>query len=147
MSDQDAIRHAHDRRLGCRRHSSSGVRRQRGVLRYSDAEWAAIGQAAALAGMRPGPWAQRAAYHAAVQQPSQQIGLEQRVEALLAELRQHRRVLANIGGNLNDLARAANTTGVLANPLATQTVLRLVRHVVGAADELLVRVRSELLPR
>jgi hypothetical protein len=117
------------------------------VLRYSDAEWAVIVHAAAAAGMKPGPWAQRAAHRAAIQDQPHHHGLDQRIEALLAELRQHRRVLTNIGGNLNNLARAANTTGTLTltNPLAVQAVLRLVRNVVGAADELLVRVRGELL--
>jgi len=139
MSDQDAIHHARARRQDCRRHSSSGMRQQRGVLRYSDAEWAAIVQAAALAGMKPGPWAQRAAHHAAIQDQPQRRGLEEQVEALLAELRQYRRVLTNIGGNLNDLA-AANTTGTIPNPLAAQAVLRLVRNVVGTSAQPLRRV-------
>lgn len=68
------------------------------------------------------------------------------VDELLAELRQHRRVLTNIGGNLNDVARVANATGTIASPVAAAvTVLRLVRNVVLGADELLRRVRAELL--
>ena len=67
------------------------------------------------------------------------------VDGLLAELRQHRRVLTNIGGNLNDLARAANTTGVIGNPAAVAVVLPLVRNVVLGSDELMRRVRAEVL--
>ena len=132
---------------GCRRHSAAGVRQQRGMLRYSNTEWAAIVRAAERAGMRPGPWAQRAAYQAAARDQANQGVDQDLVAELLVELRQHRRVLTNIGGNLNDVARAANTTGAIANLVAAQTVLRLVSRVVATADELLVRVRSELTRR
>ena len=132
---------------GYRRHSAAGVRQQRGMLRYSDAEWAVIVRAAERAGMRPGPWAQRAAYQAAARDQANQALDEDRVAALLVELRQHRRVLTNIGGNLNDVARAANATGAITNLAAAQTVLRLVSRVVATADEVLVRVRSELTRR
>ena len=132
--------------LGYRRHSTEGKRAPRGLLRYSDGEWAAIVRAAASDRMRPTSWAQRAAYQAAVRsRPGRDVDREL-VESLVAELRQHRRVLANIGGNLNDLARAANATGGIENPVAAATVLRLVRNVVHTAQELLARVQAELLP-
>jgi len=95
--------------------------------------------------MRPGAWAQRAAHLAAVHGEHGPRPDEMRVMELVAELRQHRRVLANIGGNLNDVARAVNATGEIQNPAAAQAVLRLVRNVVTASDELLVRIRAELL--
>jgi len=132
--------------LGCRRHSRAGKREPRGVLRYADAEWAVIVQVAALASMRPGAWVQQAAYETAVRAHR---GLEYdrgAIDELLGELRQHRRVLTNIGGNLNDVARAANATGMIEQPVAAATVLRLVRNVVLGSDELIRRVRSELLP-
>jgi hypothetical protein len=55
-------------------------------------------------------------------------------------------VLTNSGGNLNQVARAANATGVIEHPVVAATVLRLVRNTVMGADELLRRVRAELLP-
>ena len=131
--------------LGYRPHSTEGKREPRGLLRYSESEWAAIVRVAASAGMRPTSWAQRAAYQAAVGSRSGREVERELVESLVAELRQQRRVLANIGGNLNQLARAANATETVTNPVAAATVLRLVRNTVHAAQELLQRVQVELL--
>jgi hypothetical protein len=131
--------------LGYRKQSVGGRREPRGLLRYTDDEWAVIVQVAALASMRPGAWAQQAAYDAALRAHRGMVPDRAVVEGLLVELRQHRRVLTNIGGNLNDVARAANATGAIENPVAAATVLRLVRNVVLGADELIRRVRSELL--
>ena len=132
--------------LGCRRHPPAGRRQPRGSLRYTDAEWAVIVQAATAERMRPGPWVQQIAYDAAKRR--QRGGQLERaaIEMLVAELRQHRRVLTNVGGNLNQLARAANATGLVENPVAAATVLRLIRNVVAGADEVIGRIRSELLP-
>jgi hypothetical protein len=131
--------------LRSRRRSPVGKREPRGLLRYTDDEWAVIVQVAALERLKPGAWAQRAAYQAAVQQHHGQVPDRGVVEVLVAELRQHRRVLTNIGGNLNDLARAANATGRIENAVAVATVLRLVRNVVAGVDEVVRRVRAELL--
>lgn len=68
------------------------------------------------------------------------------VRALLEELRQHRRVLTNIGGNLNDLARVANATHEIAVATAAQTVLRLVGNVVRGSNTLARDIRARLLP-
>jgi len=95
--------------------------------------------------MRPGAWAQLAAHDAAIRQLRGAASDPSAVDELVAELRQQRRVLTNIGGNLNQLARAANATGVIENPAAMAAVLRLVRNVVHATDELIDRVRAELL--
>src|SRR5215211_4804794 len=130
---------------GYRKQSVSGKREPRGLLRYTDDEWAVIVQVAALASMRPGAWVQQAAYEAALRAHRGMVPDRAAIDELLVELRQHRRVLTNIGGNLNDVARAANATGVIDNPVAAATVLRLVRNVVLGADELLRRIRTELL--
>jgi hypothetical protein len=122
-----------------------GKREPRGTLRYTDEEWAAVVVVAALDGMRPGAWAQQAAYDAAVRRQRGERPARELVEALVEELRQHRRVLTNIGGNLNDLARAANATGAVEHPAAVAGVLRLVTRVVHSSDQLLAQVRSELL--
>jgi len=132
--------------LSCRRRCSVGRREPRGLLRYSDEEWARIVQVAAGVGMRPGAWAQLAAHDAAVRELHGRTGDRAAVDGLVEELRQHRRVLTNIGGNLNQLARVANATGVIESPVAVATVVRLVRNVVYATEEVIERVRAEVVP-
>ena len=131
--------------LGCRRHPPVGRRQPRGSLRYTESEWALIVQAATLERMRPGPWVQQVALQTAARRQRGELSDRAAVDGLIAELRQHRRVLTNIGGNLNDLARAANTTGLIGHPVAVAAVLRLVRNVVLGADQVISRVRAELL--
>jgi hypothetical protein len=82
---------------------------RRGALRYTDDEFAVIVMVAALDRMKPGAWAQQAAYDAAIRRRRGDLADWSAVEALVAELRQHRRLLTNIGGNLNDLVRVANS--------------------------------------
>lgn len=55
-----------------------------------------------------------------------------RLMAAEAELTQSRRVLRNVGGNLNDVARYANSTGVLA--AETGQVQQLVGRAVARVD-------------
>jgi hypothetical protein len=118
------------------------------MLRYNDTEWAVLVQVAALDGKTPGAWAQQAAYEAALRahlgEPSDRGALITAVNELTREIREHRRVLANVGGNLNDVARHANATGDLG--IAATTVLRLIRNVVLASDTLVIDVRRKLLP-
>lgn len=121
-----------------------GRREPRGLLRYTDDDWAAIERAAARERMRPGAWAQLAAHEAAVWQGDGVKCDRAAVDELVAELGRCRRVLTNIGGNLNQLARAANA-GRTPNELAVLSVLRLVRRVVHGLDEVVGRVRGELL--
>ena len=54
--------------LSCRRRCLVGRREPRGLLRYSDEEWARIVQVAASVEMRPGAWVQLAAHDAAVRE-------------------------------------------------------------------------------
>jgi hypothetical protein len=141
------VEHTRAHRSGCRQHPVVGRRQVRGSLRFTDDEWAVIVQAAALERMRPGAWAQQAAYRAGVRRCRGPLPELTAVQALVVELRQQRRVLANIGGNLNDLAAAANATGRIDNQVAATTVLRLVRRVVEATQELIGRVGAEVLAR
>lgn len=114
-------------------------------MRYSDAEYAVIVSAAELDGMRPTSWAQNAAYQAAVRRCRNSTEADPvAASALLEELRQQRRVLTNVGGNLNDLARVANSTGAVGQGAALAVVLRLVARVVRSCDEAIRRVRAEL---
>lgn len=127
-----------------RRRCEVGRREPRGLLRYTDAEWAEIVRAAAVTGLRPGAWVQQVAHRAAVHGRHANRPDSAKVEALVAELRQHRRVLTNIGGNLK-LARAANATNAVENPAGAAALLRMVARVVHSSDELLDRLRAELL--
>jgi hypothetical protein len=115
-------------------------------MRYSDTEWAVIVQVAARAGMRPGAWAQQAAYDAAQREHLGETADRGAVDDLTAELREHRRVLTNVGGNLNDVAKVGNATGQFEHATAAATVLRLVGNVVRASDTLVRDVRRRLLP-
>jgi hypothetical protein len=115
------------------------------MLRYSDIEWAVIVQVAAVAGMKPAAWAQQAAYEAALREHLGKGTDRGAVTALTQELREHRRVLTNVGGNLNDVAKVANSTGKIENANAAATVLRLVANVVRTADTVIKDVRERLL--
>jgi hypothetical protein len=135
-------------RAGYRERLTADKRAPRGRLRYSHTEWTVIAIVAARHGMKPGAWAQRAAYEAAVRENGGQRVDHDRdlVAELLEEMRQHRRVLTNIGGNLNDLARVANSTGTIENETAARTVMRLIGDVVRASDALVRDVHARLLP-
>jgi hypothetical protein len=116
------------------------------MLRFNDTEWAVIAMVAAREDMRPGAWAQQAAYEAALRE-NLGTGAERDVVArLVTELREHRRVLTNIGGNLNDVARVANSTGAIENETAARTVMRLIGNVVRTSDSLVRDIRVTLLP-
>lgn len=121
-------------------------RRPRGRLRYTDREWAPITAAAAQVGLRPGAWVQQVAYDAAVAVARGDRLDREAIEDLIAEIREHRRVAANIGGLANQLAASANATGQIKTATAAVEVLNLVRRVVGSSDQLMLRVRSQLLP-
>lgn len=131
---------------GYRGQSAAGKREPRGMLRFNDTEWAVIAMVAAREDMRPGAWAQQAAYEAALRE-NLGTGAERDVVArLVTELREHRRVLTNIGGNLNDVARVANSTGAIENETAARTVMRLIGNVVRTSDSLVRDIRVTLLP-
>jgi hypothetical protein len=86
----------------------------------SDASW--IGEAGVAAATQPGP---AAVPHAWGQAMRGLIGLRD-------ELMEGRRVLRNVGGNLNDVARHANTEGAV--PETTDQVLAMVTRTVGRIE-------------
>ncbi|MFI5615011.1 hypothetical protein [Amycolatopsis sp. NPDC051903] len=57
------------------------------------------------------------------------------------ELRQVRWLLGNIAGNLNDVARVANSTGEIGEEAGT--VLGLVRRIAGRADASLGELKEQ----
>jgi hypothetical protein len=110
----------------------------------SDEELGLVSRAAAAAGLALGAWlveAGVAAARAAAEGPGQPVGRESAplgLALLRAELAEDRRVLRNVGGNLNDVARAANATGEVA--AETVAVLGLVSRAVRRVDDTVDRV-------
>jgi hypothetical protein len=96
--------------------------------------------------MRPGAWAQRAAYDAALREHLGAVADGGVVIALIEEVREHRRVLTNAGGNLNDVARVSNSTGEIEIAAIAMTVLRLISNVVRHSDTMVGDIRRRLLP-
>ena len=87
--------------------------------------------------MRPGAWAQQAATDAAVA-AERGLGHAHRedIEAVIGEIREHRRVLTNVGGLANQLAAAAG---------AAVEVMDLVRRVVLGGEQLISDIRRTML--
>ncbi|WP_447005155.1 hypothetical protein ACRAKI_00940 [Saccharothrix isguenensis] len=113
-------------------------------MRYTDAEWADLCKVAAAEGMKPGAWAQQAAHQAAVRKlQGEPIG-DGQVRELLAELREDRRVLANVGSSLNQVAKVANSTGRVDSAAAIATMLRVVGNVLRAHDAMVASIWSRL---
>lgn len=122
-----------------------GKRRARTSVLYTDEEWAVITVVAAREGMKSGAWVAQVAHDAALRAQGDTRPEREVVASLIAELQEHRRVLTIIGGNLNDVARAASSTGDIENAAAAAAVLRLVRSVVRTSDVTVAQVRAELL--
>jgi hypothetical protein len=123
---------------------------------YSSEELALVTEAAARDGMAVSAWVGEAGVRAArvavagPQLPASWGSAMQRLMPLQAELAEHRRVLRNVGGNLNDVARHANSTSEV-HP-ATANVLAMVARVVnrveaaiGHVEQLTAAARGELV--
>ena len=99
--------------------------------------------------MAAGAWLGQVGVAAAEVGPAPRVGSPSRrarvvvaeLVGLQNELRQARRVLRNVGGNLNDVARAANSTGELAGE--TEAVQRLVTRVVESVEATVERVSGQ----
>jgi hypothetical protein len=125
------------------------------LVSFSEWEMALVAVAAARAQMARGAWVGQVAVRAA-EQPSAATGPDtstagndggwgRRMQALMAaraELMDARRVLRNVGGNLNDVARQANSTGLLA--VESRQVLGLVERVVQRVDDSVVGLDAVL---
>jgi hypothetical protein len=108
------------------------------VVALSEWEMAQVVSAAGRQGMATSAWlgelaAREAAGGAAADGISATPGaFMQRLMTARAELMNTRRVLRNVGGNLNDVARHANSTGRL--PIETAQVQALVSRAVTRVD-------------
>jgi hypothetical protein len=110
---------------------------------FSAEELAAVRAAAAREGMAPRAWVGEVVCEVAegLLRPGPEAvdrATLRQLLVLLEELGEVRRVLRNVGGNLNDVARAANSTGEVA--AETVVVEQLVARVVGSVDEVVGRV-------
>ncbi|MFL6120226.1 hypothetical protein [Actinophytocola sp.] len=128
-----------------REHAKGERRRQRATILYTDVEWARIVAAAAMAGKRPGAWIAEVAHDAARWRLSGLPASREVLVELAEQVRSTRNVLANIGGNLNDVAKHANSTHEVASIREqADAVLRMVRRLVSRTDEQLGQVTEVL---
>lgn len=136
-----------------RRARAAGGRPHKVTVQFSEMEMALVTTASVRADMAPGAWLGEAGVRAAeaVPGPASHWGpAMQELMQLRAELMEHRRVLRNVGGNLNDVARHANSTGEIheATVRVQELVARLVERIegsVGGVDELTALARREQL--
>lgn len=131
-------------RLRYREHAAGERRARRGALRYTDAGWADLCKVAAAEGMKPGAWAQQAAHQAAVRKLRGEPFGDGQVHELIAELREGRRVLGNVGSSLNQVAKVANSTGRVSSAAAIATMLRVLARVLRAHDIMVASIWSRL---
>jgi hypothetical protein len=124
-----------------RRARAAGGRSHPVRVWLSDFEVAALRAAAARAGQAVAAWLGEAGVAAATAgrgPASSWSGVMQALMVARAELTDARRLLRNVGGNLNDVAVHANATGAL-HP-ATLRVLGLVERAVVRVEESAVAV-------
>lgn len=117
-----------------RRSRAPGGRPVTVMVSLSEQEAELVRAAAAAQDMAVGSWVGETAVRAAqadVPQARVMGGLAA-LAPLYSELMEHRRVLRNVGGNLNDVARHANSTGIL-HP-STEQVQRLVARVIERVE-------------
>ncbi len=111
----------------------------------SDAEYAPMHAAAVRAGVSDAAWLAGAGVamsaHPGLSGPPREWGeAMQQLMALSAELVDDRRVLRNIGGNANDVARAANSGELRAE---AGQVLDMVQRAVARIDATLVSIEEQ----
>ena len=141
-----------------RRPRAEGGRPHTTTVSFSESEWAAIEAAAARAAMAPGAWVGDSAARAAELPdpvvPGARVSAGsagsrmQKLMGLRSELMEDRRVLRNIGGNLNDIARVANTDGALESTVGqvAQMVVRAVERIDRTVTEVDQQV-TEAMPQ
>ncbi|BAD60623.1 hypothetical protein IU414_18010 [Nocardia farcinica] len=126
-------------RQGHRPHSVEKRTRRHEAL-FAPAEWALVAAAAATVGLKPGAFIAKAAVGAARAFAAQRNGSAVRtsgqVEILIAEVRELRRLLGNVAGNVNDVAKHANSTGELGQN--ADAVLAYTRKINSRIDTWLV---------
>lgn len=132
-------------RGGHREHSTGEPRTRRASLYYDEGEWGLVCAAAALEHLKPGAFAARVVLDAARSRVSGRVRDREalvQVHELLAELKVQ---LAKIGGNLNDVAKHANSTHEVATVREQAlAILERVRRRVNQTGDVLAEVRKAL---
>ena len=128
-------RAASRRGAGTRRPRAAGGRPHSVNVWLSDLELAAVTVAAARAGRAVSAWVGEAAFAAATQGRGPARSWAGRMQALMMasqELADARRLVRNVGGNLNDVAKHANATGEI--HAGTRQVLGMVARAVTRVE-------------
>lgn len=125
-----------------------GGRSRKVYVALSDEEFTRIAAMAAGQNLAPGAWLGMVGLEL-TRSPARgeelTSGRAARTQALLevyAALMDSRRILRNIGGNLNDVARHANSTGTL--PVETRQVQAIVARRVLSMDPMLAALLESL---
>ncbi len=121
--------HAEERRL------------KRVTGRFNAAEYVAVTQAAARDGLKPGAWVAAVATTAAAR-PVGSASMVQKhpeLEGLRSELLVVRRLATNISGNLNDVAKHANSTGELKGEVVA--MMEFIRGLARRMDRVIEDIR------
>jgi len=121
--------HAEERRL------------KRVTGRFNAAEYVAVTQAAARDGLTPGAWVAAVATTAAAR-PVGSASMVQKhpeLEGLRSELLVVRRLATNISGNLNDVAKHANSTGELKGEVVA--MMEFIRKLARRMDRVIEDIR------
>jgi len=133
------------RRLKRREHSQHGPRKPRTPLTYNDAEWLIIVQAAARDGIQPGSFVSQAALDAARMRMDGRVLDRELLTKLLEAVSHHSVQLAKIGGNLNGVARHANSTHEIETVREEAlAIMAIVRRRVAEAHGLQAALRNAL---
>lgn len=119
-----------------RARAADGRRQHRVLVDLSDREMAQVATAAARAGLARGAWLGEVGVEcAAADESPVPAGTGEEMQALMmlrAELMDGRRLLRNVGGNLNDVARHVNAVSEL--HASTERVTELVERAVERLD-------------
>jgi len=136
-----------------RRPRADGGRPHSVRVSFSEMEMAMVRSAAARAGVADASWLGEVGVRAAESSPAPVAAwgpVMQQLMVFQARLADVRRILRNVGGNLNDVAKHANSTGEVLEE--THAVEALVARVVQRVDqevahigELTARARREQL--
>lgn len=131
-NDEAAVVRAPRRRR--RANATSGARPHRVVIKHSDEELAMVQAMAAVQGISPPRLYVRALTTGDVEAAA-------RLQRIRDELAATRRLLAAVSNNVNQLAAAANSTGVVGEDLAG--TLAAVRRVTARIDGVVRAVEEE----
>ena len=109
--------------------------------RFNAAEYVAVTQAAARDGLTPGAWVAAVATTAAARPVGAASATQKHpeLEGLRSELLAVRRLATNISGNLNDVAKHANSTGELKPEVVA--MMEFIRKLARRMDRVIEDIR------